>query len=80
MPAIWLLVGVAGIVFSRTHPELLTTFEFLFPSGLSVLIAGIFVWRLKGARLFISAYALVNLCVTLFISFFAGMSITGSWP
>src|SRR5262245_2027040 len=80
LPAIWLLAGVIGEMFWRAHPAPLTAYEFLLAPGLSLLVAGFYVWRLEGARLFTIAYGVVNLQLTVLSSLLMAMGVTGAWP
>ncbi len=42
-------------------------------------VAGILIWRAKGARIVSAGYALLNAVAWLFVGFVAAMAINGDW-
>lgn len=85
LPAIWIFVGLwAGMFwYDWAHPgprnPAWVVFPVIIAPWLSILIAGFFLIRIAGVRLFTACYAVVNLYFTLAICLLAGMAISGSW-
>ena len=70
------LMIVAGFLMNR--PAYASPAWWIFPL-LQLVLAGNFIYRLRGARLPATALAAFSVTYALFATFLAGMAISGTW-
>jgi hypothetical protein len=82
LPAIWILVGLwAGWWWRSGGPEPPEWVYLPVNAALivEVVLAILLVWWLRGIRPVVATVALLNVYVTLSMTFLAGMAISGVW-
>jgi len=84
LPLIWIFLGLWGGFF-WSEPNHVSGnpawvgYPLQVAPWLFFLLIGFFLWRLKGARLFVVCYALINFYFSATMLLLAGMAISGDW-
>ncbi len=90
MPAYWVVIGLWGSAFAhRSYVEDGKRIATEYPAYINyicLMFLAVFfiyavyrVYKNKGHRIFSSVYTLINAYFVLFITFIAGMSMSGTW-